>query len=159
MFSKKLTQQLKGRQSKGEGCFGAYYQISKRRGVKVFFDDSYSTIEEAINSREYKKAVKESNILQTLTKRGSDFTPKSYGVKIIKKDGFYRIALVMQHLGTTDICDRDLDKKKENKIIKSLRKKLRELKFNHTDLHTNNVMWFRKKYWAIDFSSGLIKHL
>lgn len=140
------------------GVYGFYYRISKLRGIKVF-QDGYESIKLLKESQTYKDAIQEKKLLDQLIKRKSKITPKCYGIKIVLRDNYYHIGIVLRHLGNITLFDRDLHPDKEDEIIDKLNDKLSNYNLIHGDLHNRNVMYYKRKYWAIDFTPVNIKRL
>jgi len=142
------------------GCYGSYYKLSKYRGIKLLFKE-FQTIEKLKNSIIYKKAKKECKILKTLTKRKCNFTPKCYGLKIIKFDNHYRIGIILKDLGNTSLFNIDkIESNEKNRMIRNFGKELRQkYKIINKDIHDGNIMFYKGKFWVIDFTPSYCKIL
>jgi hypothetical protein len=138
---------------KGNGSFGEYYQISKYKGIKLYYDN-YGSIKDLLKSNTYNDAKIEFRNLNKC--KNSGFTPKPYKlciVKIYNSKGSvdfesYCPAIIMQHIK---------GRKSKNHKVFALRIKLYEkYGFNHRDSDVNHNFLVKKlpsgklKYYLID---------
>lgn len=131
----------------GGGSFGEYYPLSKGVGVKVLYR-KYKTLKKAVNSATYKQALKEAQLLAMAQESG--VVPRCYGVTIVKDGNKYGVGILMQHLG-----NKTLENASEHEMSKAydeVNDALLDIGISHYDLHEHNIMKYRGKYYAIDFS-------
>lgn len=146
------------------GCSGAYIQVSKDIGVKIY---GYPERQISDLTHHIEWAETEHKRLKR-TKIAYKYVPKSYGVKIFNTKSGYRVGLVMQHVGDTTL--KDLRRKRVpylNKkvfldktadiIINKLRRKIRHKGQSHNDLHAKNVIYDKGKFWVIDWESSCVQ--
>ena len=132
------------------GGNGIYIQLSKKRGIKILRYE-YESYEEIIRYNSHIKVYEEARAMK-MAKRLYPYIPECYGVKLFKINGFYTIGILLQHLGDVrigDIMDDPCD------TCLELERELYELGIQHNDVHSHNVMYFKQKYWVIDF--GCVK--
>lgn len=154
-YCKRTSLKLKGKRELAGGSFGEYFKLSKHRGIKILYG-VYPTAEQAAKSTSHRKALRENKILQILTQRGCRFTPKGYGVRIVKVNSSYSIGIVMQHLGNKCLFNRHGGNNDE--IISDLRDKLNKVyRVFNGDVHSQNIMYYKKKYWVIDFTPTIVQ--
>lgn len=157
IYSKVISGTISSKKHINGGCSARYYQISPTKGIKLFHYE-YPTFKDVIESSLYEEVLKETSLLRKAKSRFSNI-PKCYGVRVISKDGSFRIGIVMQHLGETPandlnlledfhICSYDL--------IKTLSHQLKEHGITHSDLHLNNIMRHKNEWWIIDFDSEYV---
>lgn len=151
---------LRKRKSTGGGAYGTYYPIGEGKGIKLlngtdmFMDKDFRTIKEAKASENYVFALDEADLLKKAYRSG--VTPKCYGVRIVKlPNGRYVPGVVMQHLGNKTL--EKLPSKEYNNVESEIWETLEEIGIIHQDLHPGNIMKFKGKYYAIDFSADLIE--
>lgn len=144
------------------GAYGTYYYVGEGKGVKVFNNpDSYethsfSTPGEARDSLAWQDAEMEARYLRIAQPSG--VVPKCYGAKVIRtEDGKYAVGIVLEHLGRMTLR-RKLPRghRRQDAIYEKLLKQLGKYGVNHYDLHPENVMWYKGKFYAIDFSHECI---
>lgn len=83
-------------------------------------------------------------------------SPKGYGVVLVQRGNYWRVGIVMEHLGATRLADLGYDEDRIEAIVERLVDRLDSVGVIHADLHEWNVMVKienkRNKYFAIDFS-------
>jgi tRNA A-37 threonylcarbamoyl transferase component Bud32 len=129
------------------GGNGIYIQLSSKRGIKILRHCEYKSFEELIRYDAMRSMYQEAAVMKR-AKVLYPYIPNCYGVRMLKVDSFYTIGIIIQHLGNKRIGD-----VLENypSIIVDLERTFWKLGINHHDMHANNVMYFRGKYWVIDF--------
>lgn len=135
-----------------QGAFGKYFQVTPTRGVKVL-RGSFRNLESAYNSHIFDMAREESEILKVA--QNSGVVPKCYGVRIVRRGNRYYVGILMQHLGNKRLSDMKVSVDKESQIYDDLNDALEDAGIGHNDLHAGNIMYYKGKYYAIDFSPDL----
>lgn len=153
-YSKRISKWIEGASYSGWGCYGKYYQLSSTKGIKVI-QGCFNTIEEVINSDELNQAIQEAVLLKQARAR-YEYIPKCYGVKIISFGGSYKVGILMQHL-TGPLAEDFCDYEEYDQVRATLTKTLRDKGIVHSDLHGNNVIRYKDKWWVIDFTPSCIK--
>lgn len=128
------------------GVDGVYIKLNDKLGIKI------------LRCTDIDMAVKEANYLRIANTK-TDKVPKCYGVKLIKvkNQDFYRVGILMEHLGDVILDSLSLPGKKERLIIKQHEDYLRKLGIIHKDIHTGNIMVKDNKYYVIDFGPERIE--
>ena len=134
------------------GKYGVYFS-KKTKGYK-YIGDGYNSKEECEISEDYALAWREFYLLSYAYVSG--IVPKAYTVRIMKRQGFYYPVLVMQHLGNKCMAQMKISDQKRIDVIETLRNKLLGYGIEHNDLHSRNVMKYRNKWYAIDFTPDYI---
>jgi tRNA A-37 threonylcarbamoyl transferase component Bud32 len=134
------------------GSFGSYYQLSGAVGVKVLHGVRFTSMKKALASRTYRLAAKEASLLCQAEESG--VVPKCYGVTLVKEGNKYGVGILMQHLGTKTLS---MSGACESVAYDTVNEALREIGIVHDDLHNRNIMVYRGKYYAIDFSPNFVK--
>lgn len=135
----------------GGGSYASYFKLNEEVGVKVI-DGGYHTEREVKFSQEWKDAKKEARLLTGAYASG--VVPYCYGAKIIKRHRRWYAAIVMQHLGDVHIFQvKKLDKMSN---YDKLHDALDKIGYSHCDLHGSNIMVYRGKLYAVDFSPDFI---
>lgn len=90
------------------GCSGAYLSIGYEVGIKIYTAcDGFKTPEKARLSFMWFCAARSLNNLRKA--KNSGFTPKPYGMTVVRCDGAYYPAVVMQHIeGSSPASSRGL---------------------------------------------------
>lgn len=135
------------------GGYGSYYELSATVGVKVLHRKNFKSMKKALNSRLYREAMKESELLCMAFESG--VVPRCYGVTLVKDDEGYGVGILMQHLGNKTLRD----KGDRTEAYDTIQDALEEVGLRHLDLHRGNMMVYRGKYYAIDFSPDFIETL
>jgi RIO-like serine/threonine protein kinase len=138
----------------GSGSYGEYFKLGKGKGVKLL-RGRWETKAKALNSRAWRLANKEADLLDIA--KDSKVVPKCYGAKIVKSDKQFRVGIVMQHLGNTTLNETGLMDEEHSDVRDILMEALEDVGIIHTDLHGDNIMYYRKKFYAIDFTPFTIK--
>ncbi len=147
-----------------DGMFGSYVRAGKKRGIKILYG-SYDRLEALKHSDEYKAACKEAALLRLIRHRGFKGVPKCYGVIVICRKRslgnrpYYNVGIVMQHLGSTRLADAIPSADRDHPIANRLRMKMEKFGIYHGDLHANNIMVYKGRYYAIDFSFSAISRM
>lgn len=136
------------------GCSGRYIQLTKRIGIKVYYCD-YETRESAIKYG-VKEAAHEAKMARKIRKIYHN-VPRCFGVKILKIEDKWHVGILLQHLGDERISDVK-EKIDPYRVVDSIRSQFDRRKIYHSDLHHNNVMYFKGKFWVIDLLSVEINH-
>lgn len=131
-----------------QGQHGWYVKLSPSVGVKVIKSSIYKSKAKAYKSRAYRLATQESANLQLAFETG--VVPRCYGVTIVKVKRGYQVGILMQHLGTLTLSNSEFYDTFD--IYEGICDKLEEVGIYHQDLHEDNVMVYRNKFYAIDFS-------
>lgn len=140
--------------SEASGSFGTYHVLNAEQGIKVLPECS-ETIAKAKLTCDYEDAKAEAYALNRA--KTSGIAPKCFGVRIVqdKASGLYYSGIVMQDLGQTTLYDRMcngiVDDRRAYEIKERLRKELLKFGIEHDDLHEENIMFYKGKYYAIDF--------
>jgi tRNA A-37 threonylcarbamoyl transferase component Bud32 len=156
-----MTLPLQKHQAKG--VYGKYFKLSKTKGIKILISTGFKTRETALESWAFRKAKKEMKLLKKASK--SKIVPKCYGVKIVwnEKRSLFEVGIIMQHLGETTLANHIKKykkyKEKETSILDKLQETIKKYKIKHNDLHANNVMIFKNKFFVIDFSPDQVKEI
>jgi tRNA A-37 threonylcarbamoyl transferase component Bud32 len=132
------------------GAFGTYYKLSPSVGIKVL-KTRYPSIKKAVAGRAYKAATKEVELLSLAKESG--VVPIVYGVTIVRDGSKYAVGILMQHLG-----DKTLDKLqgKFTEAYDTVNDALLDIGIEHGDLHEQNIMYHRGKFYAIDFTPNFV---
>lgn len=131
------------------GSYADYF-VKGKFGFKVL-NDEYQTKLDAQYSETFDTAMEEYFLL--CYAQASKVVPKVYGVKIIKLDGVWRVAIKMQHLGNKTLYSiKSMKYKEKQKIQRSLLCALEDKGIIPYDLHFNNILKYKRKYYAIDFT-------
>lgn len=156
-ISKILNGTLK-KSFRGCGVYSKYYQLSRRRGIKIL-RGRYKTIERAKLNIKYVEAQTEVMNLK-IAKDRYFFVPKCYGVKIIKIKNTYCIGILMEHLGKETLEEySSFYPINPDRIIRKLELALKKAKIHHDDLHELNIMYHNCNWYAIDFGVNGIRFL
>jgi tRNA A-37 threonylcarbamoyl transferase component Bud32 len=137
----------------GGGHYGNYYQLSATRGIKVLDGESgdyFSTRKEALRSDFYEEAKEEAKLLRKAYKSG--LTPKCYGVRLVKIGSSYAVGIEMEHIRGTTLENACINYSTKTDLERELKDALQENGITHGDLHWANIMYYRGKVKAIDFS-------
>ncbi len=154
----------------GSGAFSHYYQMSKRRGIKLMhdqFDPSYAYCRPYI-----KDQVSEAKLELKYLKRASltKHAPKGYEVVLVKeKNGEVSVGIIMEHIDAVRVARlgfRARDKFEAEcgghlTIEEIVRNTLLTVGVYHDDLHTGNILAKTKNgkitsIYAIDFTPECI---
>jgi RIO-like serine/threonine protein kinase len=138
----------------GSGSFAEYFKLGKGKGVKLL-RGSHRTRASALKSRNWALAHREADLLDAAY--CSKVVPKCYGVKLVKYGNHYRVGIVMQHLGHTKLNETNLNLSEGSDIRDLILEALEDVGITHTDLHSENIMVYRGKFYAIDFTPFAIK--
>jgi len=153
-----MKELIKSKQWKEIGCgsYASYFQISKKKGVKVF------------NTRDLTSAKKEFEYM--ITAYNSKCTPKPYDLVKIRHNqpttlnrSKFTYGIIMQHIKAKELTnkmDRKYYKQCGIKAEESLYQKLASIGILHYDLHSSNILALiekneRIKLYAIDFTPGI----
>ncbi len=149
---------LKGSSKKsGSGLYAHYYILNdKSRGIKLF-KDKFTTFNRAMKSTRHASALLEYFTMAKASKRVS-IVPKPYGVYVILFRNFYRVGILMQHISGISL-EKKLKKEKKHikgihfdyPIIQKLKVILKKKGIFHYDLHDDNIIYSKGKYWVIDW--------
>lgn len=131
------------------GSFSTYYRVSRARGLKVL-KGSYRSLQAAYNSYGFQMAKEESDLLEIAAYSG--VTPECFGVRVARSGSRYRVGILMQHLGNKRLSDLNLSCAKMSAIYDKLDYELSHAGIDHNDLHLDNIMFHKGKFYAIDFS-------
>lgn len=141
------------------GCYGNYYSYSYKKGVKLYHE-TFLSYREAIKSRSFRDANLE-HLYYRMAKQRFSCIPYSYGVQIIMIGYKFYIALFLEHVGKQTLGnvygDNEANKNKMSSVIQKLKKLLEDRGISHTDLHSRNVMYWKGKFYVIDFSPSYIR--
>lgn len=141
---------IKGR----EGANGEYVKLSSQIGIKLIHSKLFTTQTKAMKSTAWKLAMGESENLKLAFDSG--VVPQSYGVSLVKVGSGFRVGVLMQHLGGTTLDNSEFYDDVD--VYEHLRDKLKEVGIKHFDLHGDNIMVYRGKCYAIDFSPQCIEY-
>lgn len=136
------------------GAYGSYFRIGRKRGLKVL-RGSFRSMAAAYNSPEFDLAKEEAELLKLAEDSG--VVPECFGVRVVKRGTVFRVGILMQHLGNKTLADLNQDEMYEADIHDQLKDALDHCGINHGDLHTRNIMFFKGKFYAIDFSPEAIQ--
>ncbi len=128
------------------GSNGVYIQLSSKRGVKILRYE-HPSIDSIIQCNIHKLVYEEARTMKR-AKQLYPYIPECYGVKMFKIYNFYTMGIIIQHLGNKRISDVTDDC---YPTIERLEKELYAFGICHNDIHSNNIMYFKNKYWVIDF--------
>ena len=134
------------------GIHGDYYRLSNAVAVKVVHSKVYSTIRKAQNSAAYRNALDEAAIIALAEETG--VVPRCYGVTLVAVRGGYRVGILMQHLGQVTLADSE--HYDDSEVYEHLYETLKDVGIDHHDLHEDNIMFYRGKFYAVDFSPECI---
>ena len=135
------------------GCFGTYIKLSDKVGIKIV-DSVRATTRDRFFYLIYTRIEREVRMMREV-RRYFGLVPRSHGIVIVRDlDNRYRIGILMQHLGDTTLWELIREKGEDGgyKIEEKVQKSLRKRKFCHADLHSKNIMYFRRQFWPIDYS-------
>jgi RIO-like serine/threonine protein kinase len=136
------------------GAHGSYVKLSPSLGVKIIHSVKFNNIAKAYRSRAYRNALREAYILNVAFESG--VVPRCYGVTLVRVKKGYRVGVLMQHLGSTPLFESEFcDKFSE--AFDEINDRLIELGIVHNDIHDENVMVYRGKFYVIDFSPDCVK--
>lgn len=135
-------------QELAQGAHGIYYKLNNTLGVKIIRSKTFKTVREANKSRAHGRAIRESELLTEALESG--VVPRCYGVTLVKVRNGYRVGILMQHLGNKRLAETEHIERGD--IYEDIHEKLMELGIDHGDLHEDNIMVYRGKFYAIDFS-------
>lgn len=139
----------------GSGVSGIYYKLNEKVGVKILEGKPFKTIAGAKRSERMEEAKSEAQNLQDAYETG--IVPACFGTGIFRSPGNtveYNVGVVMQHLGSRTLST--LKKVDKSAVVHQLLDQLEEFGINHEDLHEENIMLFRCKYYVIDFDPCLV---
>lgn len=131
------------------GAFGVYFKLREGKGIKVL-EAKFRSQVAAYNSYEFDLAKEEAEILKAAQESG--VVPKCYGVRIVRRGNGFHVGILMQHLGNKTLRKLRYNWEKQSDIYDSLNDALEDVGVKHNDLHVDNIMYYRGKYYAIDFS-------
>jgi|SRR5581483_5141141 len=155
-MARKIATLSKRHCSTGGGNYGSYYQISARRGIKVLDGEGgcvFDTQKEATQSDLYDEAKEEARLLRK-ARRKTNKVPTCYGVRLVKQDGRYAVGIEMEHAKGRMLSEACIDSSIAHKLAEDLENELRVNGISHGDLHWDNIMYYKGKVKAIDFSPG-----
>lgn len=136
-----------------KGGYGMYFYLGDGRGVKIL-KGIFRSRKAAENSHQRQMADKEYGYIKAA--EGSRVSPKGYGVVLVQRGQYWRVGIVMEHLGATRLADLGFNDYAIDRIIERLVDRLDSVGVVHADLHEWNVMVKtqnkRNRYFAIDFS-------
>jgi RIO-like serine/threonine protein kinase len=143
------------------GAFGRYVKLSPSLGIKLiytkhdYYGDNASkrlkgfrSIAKAIQSWAWREANIEADLL--FAAQDSGVVPRCYGATVVMVGSRYHVGILMQHLGGKPLSEHENYDSVE--VFDYLHDKLEELGIYHGDLHEDNIMVYRGKYYAVDFS-------
>jgi RIO-like serine/threonine protein kinase len=137
-----------------EGAHGRYVKLSPSLGIKVIHSPLFKSIAKAYKSHAYRQAKKEAELLTSAFESG--VVPRCYGVTLVKIGNRFKVGVLMQHLGSTPISESDFyDQVSE--AYDEINDSLMELGIYHNDLHEDNIMVYRGKFYAVDFSPKCVE--
>jgi|GEM_PF-5556526 len=134
------------------GIHGAYIKLSPSVGIKIVHSPAYRSKAKAYRSRAYRRAKEESETLQYAYETG--VVPRCYGVMLVKVKSGFRVGVLMQHLGTLTLSNSEFYDNAD--VFDDINDKLKEIGIFHGDLHEDNVMVYRGKFYAIDFAPNCV---
>lgn len=137
---------LTNKQASSGGCYGRYYKIDSKIGLKVLRGKGSGSIDKLLRSRQWREAKREAKLLELAQATG--IVPKCYGVFIVEKDGRFFAGIAMQHLGNTTLGESSIS---YWDIAEDVNDKLDSVGIAHGDLHDENMMVYRNKIYVIDF--------
>lgn len=152
-YSPLLTRIVREKNSSGAGCYGSYFILSSSKGMKIL-REKYDDYEDVMESYALQSAIKEASLLKEARSR-YEYIPKCYGVRIIEKDGKYRVGIILQHLDGK--LGGQCEHYEERDVRRELEKQLEKKGITHNDLHSENCIWYKEKWWVIDFTPSSIK--
>lgn len=141
------------------GSYGSYIQLTAKKGIKIFDRGQFLTKEEAKAGHTYIDAKEEKEVYDYLHAKGCDFIPVCYNVAFIKIGEFWRVGLILQHLGNVRLYDYSREYDERYKVINEIEEKLNDLGVYHKDVHDQNIMHYEGRFWAIDFGKKYITYL
>lgn len=130
------------------------YLSKKTKGYK-YIGEGYILKEECEVSHDYALAWREFYLLSYAYVTG--IVPKVYTVRILKREGLYYPVIIMQHLGNKVMLNMNIKKTTRDEVIDKLSSKLLHYGIEHNDLHPRNVIKYRNKWYAIDFTPDYIE--
>lgn len=133
------------------GSYGIYFELSASVGLKVIRTaKDFPTVAKAVSSRTFKRAQKEAELLDLAFETG--VVPRCYGITIVKARRGYAVGILMQHLGHQTV-----EEAQESEAYDFITDALAEHGIKHKDLHRNNIMVYRGKFYAVDFDSRFVR--
>lgn len=151
-YSKVLTKMIKGKDKTEEGDNSTYYQISSTKGIKIL-DGNYDTYQAVLMDDMLISAKKEAELMK-LAKTKYQYVPICYGVKIVQFKNYFKIGIIMQHLGNIMIQSLETFKRQD---IDGFKNKINKLSICHKDIHGKNIMVYKGQYWLIDFDPSFVE--
>lgn len=117
-----------------EGCYGVYYRLTARKGIKVFHYMDYSpkSLSECLES--VKSEVK---ALRKAYKTG--VTPKFYELVFVKRRHGYSAGIIMEHIPGKMLYE--CENVDTSTIARKIEAKLAKFGFHHGDLHYGNIIY------------------
>lgn len=139
---------VKGRSR--SGVYGSYYQLNRTSGVKMLHERVSSMKNLKFPLSLLRSVENEFRLLKRAAKK--KLAPKPRYICLVERNKKFGLGIVQQHLGNTRLAD--LPHINHDFIADDLYRKLRKLKIEHCDLHNENVMFRRGRYYAIDFGEA-----
>jgi len=133
-----------------KGAHGEYIKLSRNVGVKIIHSKPFKTIAKAHNSQAYKRALEEVSILECAKESG--VVPLCYGVSLFNTKEGYRVGVLLQHLGSVTLEQYMEDNDDIIDQVETIHEALAECGIEHNDLHATNILVYKNKLYAIDFS-------
>lgn len=143
------------------GSFGRYVKLSNSVGIKLIYTNGkyegenalrklkgFRSVAEAMRSWTWREANMEADILFQAQESG--VVPICYGATVVMVGSRYHIGILMQHLGGKPLSE--TSHYGEADVYEYLYEKLEECGVSHGDLHEDNIMVYRGKFYAVDFS-------
>lgn len=134
------------------GAHGSYIKLSPSLGLKVIHSVKYKSRAKAYRCRAWREARLEAELLDIAFESG--VVPRCYGATLVKVKSGFQVGVLMQHLGSTTLSNSKFYD--EFDVQEDINNKLEELGIYHGDLHEDNIMVYRGKFYAIDFSPNCV---
>lgn len=145
-----------------KGIDAHYIKLSKKKGIKVY-RYRFKSMEDKGFQYAYSKALFEVRMLKRARKVYKHI-PWCYGLRVIRlqEEGFC-IGIILQHLGNTPLDvilrtkESGYDFETGENVIDKIHQKLRKGQIYHFDLHQDNIMVHKGRFYVIDFACSAIE--
>jgi tRNA A-37 threonylcarbamoyl transferase component Bud32 len=153
-IEKRINKQINSSSMK-RGSYGSYFHLGDNLGIKLYHRNEYvyKKADDSIYLETYLyEAKKEYNNIISARRR-YPLIPKTYGIRILKIKGEMRVGILLQHLSNKTLSKQYIEGGISAMITK-IENKLKTLGILHTDIHGDNVMFYKGLYYIIDFGAS-----
>lgn len=139
-----------------EGCFGEYYRINKRTGIKVMRED-YLYLRDLRESYQWKECKAELEVLKKAYRLAPRSFPKPMTMAIVQRsDRSYNCGYIMSHVEGKPVDDCSLRGKDWDRLEKA-ELRICKLGIEMHDSHHNNVIKSKNRFVFVDAGRLVIK--